>query len=216
MSPIDPRLQAALDDERDPGELPADLRETYARLMSAAEVLAPTPLLSVATRVMADIQRLPSPAHLQADGKVRRLLRWLGRPREVTVHLRPVWTLALAGALAAVVLLPSQLERISGPRTSLKATEGVAHFVGHFPGAHSVEVVGSFNDWRPGSLHLRDHNHNGVWDAAAVLPAGPHEYMFVVDGDRWVADPLAGRYVDDGFGAGQENAVLIVRPATLP
>ena len=47
-----------------------------------------------------------------------------------------------------------------------------------------------------------------------MLPAGQHEYMFVVDGERWVADPLAGRYVDDGFGAGRQNAVLIVRRAS--
>jgi hypothetical protein len=37
--------------------------------------------------------------------------------------------------------------------------------------------------------------------------------MFVVDGERWVPDPLAGRYVDDGFGAGRENSLMIVRPA---
>ena len=36
--------------------------------------------------------------------------------------------------------------------------------------------------------------------------------MFVVDGERWVPDPLAGRYVEDGFGAGRENSLLIVRP----
>jgi hypothetical protein len=37
--------------------------------------------------------------------------------------------------------------------------------------------------------------------------------MFVADGERWVADPLAGRYVDDGFGVGRQNSVLIVRRA---
>jgi hypothetical protein len=33
--------------------------------------------------------------------------------------------------------------------------------------------------------------------------------MFVIDGERWVVDPLAGRFVEDGFG--RENSVLIVR-----
>jgi len=51
-----------------------------------------------------------------------------------------------------------------------------------------------------------------VWRATIVLPVGQHEYMFVVDGERWVADPNAGRYVDDDFG--RENAVLIVRPSS--
>jgi len=34
--------------------------------------------------------------------------------------------------------------------------------------------------------------------------------MFIVDGERWVADPLAGRYVADGFG--RENSLIFVRP----
>lgn len=214
MSPIDPRLQEALDGERDPGELPAELREAYDRLTGAARLLAGTPRLSVAARVMAQIRELPAPAPARAPvltgTPARRLAHWLGRPRAVTVRLRPVWTLALAAGLTAVLLLP-------WPENSLSpgVAQGVANFVGHFPGARSVEVVGSFNDWSRGMLHLNDDDHDGVWHGAAVLPAGPHEYMFVVDGERWVADPLAGRYVDDGFGAGQQNSVLIVRPAAV-
>jgi hypothetical protein len=37
------------------------------------------------------------------------------------------------------------------------------------------------------------------------LPAGQHQYAFVVDGARWVADPGAPA-VDDGFG--RRNSVL--------
>ena len=100
------------------------------------------------------------------------------------------------------------------PRTEsglhLGDAEGVAQFVGRFPGARSVHVVGSFNDWGPASLPLEDRDHDGVWRAAVVLPEGTHEYMFVVDGERWVVDPLAGRFVADGFG--RENSLLIVRP----
>jgi len=207
MSPIDPRLQEALDGERDPGELPADLREAYARLISAAELLESTPRLSVANRVMGEIRQIP--AHVPPDSPVRRMIRWFGRGRAVTVRLRPVWTLALAAGLFAMLLLPWQQGSVPAPG----ASEGIANFVGHFPGARSVEVVGSFNNWSRGLLHLSDDDHDGIWHAAAVLPAGTHEYMFVVDGERWVPDPLAGRYVDDGFGAGQENSLLFVRPA---
>jgi len=207
MSPIDPRLQEALDGERDPGELSADLREAYAWLMSAAELLQTTPRLSVATRIMTEIRRLPAP--VQSDGPIRRLIRWFGRPRAVTLRLRPAWTVALAVGLGAMLLLSSQQESTPTPG----ASEGIANFVGHFPGAKSVEVVGSFNNWSRGTLHLNDADHDGIWHGAVVLPAGAHEYMFVVDGERWVPDPLAGRYVDDGFGAGQENSLLFVRPA---
>ncbi len=211
MSPIDPQLQDVLDGERDPATLSPDQREAYARLITAAESLQQTPRLSVADRVMAAIRAMPPVP--SREPATRRLWRWLARPRAVTVRLRPAWTLALAAALGAVVLLPSEP---SGPGTSFPLPgdrEGVAQFVGHFPGARSVEVVGSFNDWSRGMLSLRDDNGDGIWHGAAVLPAGQHEYMFVVDGERWVADPLAGRYVDDGFGIGRENSVLIVRPS---
>src|SRR2546430_17420915 len=66
--------------------------------------------------------------------------------------------------------------------------------------------------WRAGSIALEDRDHDGVWHGVVVLPTGLHEYMFVVDGERWVTDPLAGRYVEDDFG--RENSVLIVRPVT--
>jgi hypothetical protein len=199
MTLIDPRLQEALDGERDPAMLPAELRDAYDRLVGAAELLRAVPAMSVEQRVMSEVRR-------PAAGAPRRFSAWLARSHAVTLRLRPVWTLAVAAALAAVVLLPGGQSVVPG------AEEGIAQFVGHFPGARSVEVVGSFNDWRRGALPLRDQDHDGIWHGAVVLPTGQHEYMFVVDGERWVADPLAGRYVDDGFGVGGQNAMLIVRP----
>jgi len=163
------------------------------RLDDAIELLKTTPAMSVESRVMAEVRRISGPTPR------RRVFTW---PRIATVGL------ALAAGLAAILLIPRTPDRLT-PGES----EGIAQFVGHFPGARSVEVVGSFNNWSRGLLHLRDENHDGIWHAAAVLPAGQHEYMFVVDGERWVTDPLAGRFVDDGFGAGRENSVLIVRPA---
>jgi len=199
MTLIDPRLQEALDGERHPAMLPAELRDAYDRVIGAAELLRAMPAMSVEQRVMSEVRR-------PATGATRRFAAWLARSHAVTLRLRPVWTLAVAAALAAVVLLPG------GQSVAPGAEEGIAQFVGHFPGARSVEVVGSFNDWRRGALPLRDEDHDGIWHGAVVLPTGQHEYMFVVDGERWVADPLAGRYVDDGFGVGGQNAMLIVRP----
>ncbi|HWC75012.1 MAG TPA: isoamylase early set domain-containing protein [Gemmatimonadales bacterium] len=212
MNPMDPRLQDALDDGRDPGELPADQREAYARLMNATTLLAVKPSLSVADRVMAEVRAMQQ---IHSRNPWRRGMRWLTRPFAVTLRLRPAWTLGLAAAgLAAILFLPGVFDDTnSGAAPQPGAAEGIAQFVGHFPGARSVEVVGSFNNWSPGKLHLTDENGEGIWHGAAVLPAGQHEYMFLVDGERWVADPLAGRYVDDGFGVGRQNSVLIVRRA---
>lgn len=163
------------------------------RLDDAIDLLKTPPAVSVEARVMAEVRRMSRP--------VRRV--WFTWPRAAT--------LALAAGLAAILLLPRQPTPVM-PGTA----EGIAQFVGQFPGARSVEVVGSFNNWSRGLLHLRDEDHDGIWYGDAVLPAGQHEYMFVVDGERWVTDPLAGRFVDDGFGAGRENSVIIVRPAVQP
>ena len=48
---------------------------------------------------------------------------------------------------------------------------------------------------------------NGVWTTTLALPVGQHQYAFVVDGRRWIADPAAPA-VDDGFG--RRNSVVAV------
>ena len=197
---LDPRIHRVLDEELDRAALSAEERALVARFDRAVAGLAEVPAApggSLQRRVLGIIRRpLESP--------VARLRRWLTSPQPVTVSLRPVYTLVLA------VLLVALLWRAPGSTPRLSAQEGVAQFVARFPEAHSVAVVGAFNDWRPEATPLSDDDHDGVWNARVILPAGQHEYMFVVDGERWVADPMAGRYVDDGFG--RQNAVLVVRP----
>lgn len=200
----DPRWHQALDGEL-PGDgeslSPEDQRDLQ-RLLDAAAILtqsSPAQGVSVAQRVMAAV-RSPRPS------LVERWVRWLTEPQAVTFAIRPIWSLAVAAVLAVVATFPAH-----GPGPVLSAEEGVVQFVGRFPSARSVDVVGSFTDWRPGIVRLRDDDHDGTWDGSVVLPVGHHEYMFVVDGEQWVTDPLAGRYVADGFG--RQNALLIVRPA---
>ena len=198
MKHIDPQVHRVLD-----GELPAEVltvsqREQLAALTRAAEALSALPRVSVAARVMTEVRRPPESAG-------RRVARWLTERHAVTISVRPIWSLALAAVLAAVAVIPGR-----GPGPILGDQEGIAQFVGRFPGARSVDVVGSFTDWQSGAVVLRDDEHDGIWRGTVVLPVGQHEYMFVVDGERWVTDPLAGRYVDDGFG--RQNALLFVRP----
>jgi AMP-activated protein kinase-like protein len=206
MSGIDPRIHQVLDGELTRQTLAPEQQALLVRLERAAALLAGGPApASVAPRVLAEIRR-------STPGVLARSVRWFTGRHAVTVRLRPVWSLALAATAVAVVVAPSLFSPGGTPKNPiLSAEEGIAQFVGHFPGARSVEVVGSFTDWRPGTIPLRDDDHDGVWKTEVVLPAGAHEYMFVVDGERWVSDPLAGRYVDDGFG--RQNALIIVRPA---
>jgi len=73
------------------------------------------------------------------------------------------------------------------------------------PGAaRTVSVAGDFNAWQPEGLPLS--RHRGVWTIDLALPPGIYEYMFVVDGQQWVTDPLARATRDDGYGGA--NAIL--------
>lgn len=75
------------------------------------------------------------------------------------------------------------------------------------PVAQSVSVAGDFNGWDPTQTKL-ERSDGGVWTATIPLKPGRYQYMFVIDGKQWIADPLAAEEATDGFGA--QNAVLDV------
>ena len=75
------------------------------------------------------------------------------------------------------------------------------------PGARSVSVAGDFNGWDPAQTKL-ERSDGGMWTATIPLKPGRYQYMFVIDGKQWIADPLAAEEATDGFGA--QNAVLDV------
>ena len=75
------------------------------------------------------------------------------------------------------------------------------------PDAKQVFVCGSFNDWAPEEIKLT-RNAEGCWAASVALPAGRHEYKFVVDG-KWMPDLGAAEHVPNEFGS--LNSVIEVR-----
>lgn len=60
------------------------------------------------------------------------------------------------------------------------------------PDAHDVSIGGTFNDWDPGRTPM-SKSTDGTWRVTLRLPAGSHEYKFVVDG-RWVCEPGADEF----------------------
>lgn len=151
--------------------------------------------------VVEESDRRPVPRRNSGWQRARELLL---RPR--TVRISPLAALATAAvvALLFVALPPWEQER---------GGEGVVtgdlyvEFVFEAPGARSVAVAGDFTTWSPG-VELQDPDGDGVWSGRVRLEPGVHKYMFVVDGSRWITDPRAGRWVDDGFG--NRNALLVV------
>lgn len=66
------------------------------------------------------------------------------------------------------------------------------------PGAKSVYVTGSFNDWSLDEK-CRMHQENGHWRVSLPLRHGVHKYQFIVDGN-WQEDPSNPRQERNSFG----------------
>lgn len=147
-------------------------------------------------RVMVRVRRL----HAE-----RRSRGWVAIASRVT-H-RPGWAAALAASVVAVVTLGLLKSRPDGARNHVVGTAPV-QFVLVAPTAHSVAVVGDFNNWGLNDSALVATNHEGVWSVTAPVPAGVHRYAFVVNGKQWVADPSAPRSADDDFG--MPSSALVV------
>jgi hypothetical protein len=169
-------------------------------LDAAAAHLRAVPAPDLAARVMAALPRR-APARVPAW---RAALHWLWNPRPLRLTVRPA--LALAGGFAAVaaaaIALP-QLDRDPTPIVA-QAPAGPAAPVVYVQfrleagNARQVSLAGTFTGWQP-TLQLSE-TEPGVWTALVPLKPGVHDYVFVVDGTRWMPDPNAAQQVDDSFG----------------
>jgi hypothetical protein len=200
------RIHAWIDGELPLDALAAEERaaagELRAALDAAAGVLRAAPAPDLSARVMA---ALPASAPRRAPGRLAAALGWLWAPRPVRLTLRPAYGLAFAAVAAAALVLPRSHPPSSAvlqPRTPALASTAAAppvyvQFRISVPNARSVALAGTFTGWKPAyALH---QTGRGEWTALVPLPPGVHDYAFVVDGDRWVADPNAPQ-VDDSFG----------------
>jgi chromosome partitioning protein len=89
------------------------------------------------------------------------------------------------------------------------ATVHEVEFVLECLGAEHVYVCGDFNDWKPASLRMIGNPEGGLWAKRLLLPAGRHEYKFIVDG-QWQHDPVADHNVRNVYGS--LNSVVEVAP----
>ena len=108
-------------------------------------------------------------------------------------------------ALLILILLSCCAAKRSGP----EVRNGVVRFEFIAPTATSVAVAGSFNRWDPRKNPLSGPDGKGAWSVTLELPAGRYEYLFVVDGNKWLPDPGTPS-VDDGLG-GRNSIVEVGR-----
>lgn len=173
---LHPLVKQLLDGDITLADLPAELR---------AEGEAALRLLARVDRSNVSMPAVTWRVMAKLERRRRRFLPWLLAP-----------ALAIAAALV-IVLRPAT----PAPGPGLVTVR----FVLVAPDARQVSLAGTFNQWDPQATPLVRAAATGVWTATLRLPAGQHQYAFVVDGARWVPDPGAPA-VDDGFG--RRNSVL--------
>jgi 1,4-alpha-glucan branching enzyme len=130
-------------------------------------------------------------------------------PRTISItplKLVPVAGVVLLFALVSAVLMyrweqPTAMREASNPGIPVRFSLALA-------GARSVAVIGTFNEWQEEGFRMRWDEGRREWQLLVRVPAGRHEYAFLVDDERVVPDPAALFQQEDGFG--NRNAVLIV------
>lgn len=131
---------------------------------------------------------------------------------------RPFRITAILQAAAAVLLTLSGLaagyfigragtvpeDRGAGAAAAQRPTVPVK-FLFHAPSAARVSVVGNFNEWSE-NAHTLIKSPNGWWTLEIALQPGRYNYLYLVDGERWLTDPASALVEEDGFG--RKNSVL--------
>lgn len=183
--------------------LEAELRE-HERLLSVGATLgAEGPSPDFTDRVMDHVHESHVPVRRRPAFPGWAVLRW-----------GPAWAAAAVFAFGLGRFTAGERTvpgTVTDSRTAVSTQDDAGRlrlvrlvYVPSEPGVDRVAVAGTFNEWNPGRTEMKKEGN--VWTAQLLLPRDTYEYMFVVDGEQWVTDPLAMETRDDGFG--RENAVL--------
>jgi 1,4-alpha-glucan branching enzyme len=131
-------------------------------------------------------------------------------PRVITVSpLKLIPVAAVVIALAVFVTtaylperdIPFGLEQ--GQQKLVSVTFTFQH-----PGAHSVSLIGSFNQWNPVGFEMHQKGEEKVWLLELRLPVGRHHYAFLVNDELILTDPNTPFSARDGFG--NKNSIIFV------
>jgi hypothetical protein len=119
---------------------------------------------------------------------------------------RPITLIAATLALAVLGLSGALLRPQAGSVPVSERALSTAHrFVLYDPSAAQVEIAGSFTDWQ--KVELEPLHQSGYWEITLAIPPGDHNYTYILDGSKKIADPTAPVSASDDFGG--QNSLLI-------
>ena len=120
-----------------------------------------------------------------------------------------------AGAVAAALLIAvtvrnrTPFDASAAPFATTTPIVGGMQFDLRLPNglAANVSVVGDFNGWDAKATPMVKDAKSGEWSARITLLPGRHIYAYVVNGEKWIVDPLKPQIPDAGYGPA--NAVVV-------
>lgn len=165
-------------------------------------------------RVMAAVRAEPIP-HRSFTRRAGQAFQRFAEPRALTVS--PAWSSLLAAGLVGIGVFagvettnrdgrPTAGQPPAAAVSQLPVSDTFVKFTFVAPSAKHVTLVGDFNDWDVSKTPMAEAG--GTWTVVVPMPAGRHQYSFVVDGKSWSSDPSAPSAPDDGFG--HTNSVKVV------
>lgn len=197
-----------------------DRDETIERVRAALKPLPPTDAHAVARVLSAVHGRAPKPTP-----RWREWLDWMRMPSLSVAGATGLVVVALIAGYVAKGRIGAGTTSSSVAATSTATSTPAAiipaaavtdeeraipmQFVLDLPDATSVSIVGDFNNWAIGEAPMQKLA-NGVWNITLPIKPGRHEYAFVVDGKRWMADPRAPKASNSDFG--KPGSVVVVTP----
>jgi hypothetical protein len=113
----------------------------------------------------------------------------------------------IASLAAAAVMIAALSSILTFNVLRVNATVDV-RFVLVAPDAASVHLAADFNQWSPEGYDLVQQS-DGTWEITVPLRKGrAYAYNFIIDGERWIADPSSSSLLDDGFGGASSSMSL--------
>ncbi len=191
------------------------MRRSWLNLEMMVAEAARLPRISPSSRFFSELKHKLEPRPI---GLWERLWAMVTTPRTLEWNLAGAAAAACVAIVAVAGLVTVMPERVVEVPVATVPAQTIAagtmqqptvfvRLVLLQPGARSVSVAGDFNGWDPAQTKL-ERSDGGVWTATIPLKPGRYQYMFVIDGKEWIADPLAPEETTDGFGS--QNAVLDV------
>ncbi len=186
----------------------------------------PDEMISLDTRVDAALRAMAEPPfiapEIAARVAARAVLANAPGARATDRTMRIAALLAVVALGAAALSMSRVLERPSdvAEQPAELATAAPTHatpvmatsarpimFELDAPAAHSVQVLGDFNQWSRNAIAM-ERGADGRWRITTMLPPGRYIYAFLVDGQRFRRDPVRDAVEDRDFGVTGSELVV--------